>query len=388
MSVKKSVNALDFFGASCGAFLKNGKLVPAYRAEHCGAWPQGITFAAYSRLQSQYIFATESALFESDGNNYRQVCDKGAASPFMVEDYRNGTEETVIIAGNTAATYWNNTFLAIDLGFSLSCGAVHCGRLFGGDGLVLRWSGTNNIADKSEGLHGCGQLKLDPARGNILDLKVFGGKLVAVREYGLTVLSMYGSPENFSVDITDTDCDKIFRNTACVVGDKLYFYSSSGLKYFDGVKICAQQIKHSVTEAKCCAEYAGRYFVAGKNGILCVDISDGDSCLLSESADSMFVKDGVYICNERGLHRLEDGGKFFFKSGAIDFGTGRLKTVTKIDVRGKADIKIISGGFTRIFTGASGAIHPHLRGRSFYIEAEGEGALDGVEIEAEVTDAI
>ena len=394
MSVKKCLNALEYYGDSYGCFLRNGKLAPAYNTLYkYASCPEWAVFAAYSHTAGKLFICTSTALFVSDdGKSFAKFCDFDECSPFMLEDVGGAAARTAVVAGKYAAVYESGAFTIERVRFALSCGAVHCGRVFGADaadGLVLRWSGAGGLLDWAEGIDGSGYVKLDPARGKILDILPFSGKLVAVREYGLTVLGMYGSPENFSVDITDTDCERIYKNTARVYGGKLYFVTKTGIKYFDGNKISPLKIMHEILSPVCAVEFGGKYFIAcEKDYVICADLSDGASCRFLGQAETLFVNDAVFFCGTGAYFKLDCGGAYMFESGAIDFGNGSLKTVTEIDVRGVAQIRISNGKKVRDFLNASGIIRPCMRGKKFFISAEGKSPLDGIAVTAEVMNGI
>lgn len=396
MSKKERVNALESVRKIVGCFLKNGALTPAYAGVNIeNSAPSGVKYAAYSTVAKRYFVCTQSSIsFSEDGRKFTEYGGYDFSSPFLVEDYIGGKATAAVISGTTATVYLDGEMFFETMQENLKCGVLHCGRIFGANGLKLCWSGTNGVNDWGAGIGRSGNLKLDPKRGEVLDMIVFGGKIVAVREYGLTVLSMYGSPENFSVDITDTDCDKVCKSTSRIIGGKLYFYSATGLKCFDGSKISRIECGRAVSDAHGAADYEGRYFLAcrseelNREVILCVEVDSGESCIIDERADALFTAEGVHFFNGGGHKKLERGGEFSFESGDIDFGTDRYKTVVKIEVSGKADLRISNEKYTRFFGGVSGTVKPHMRGKNFKIQAAGSGEVQGIFITAEVTDAV
>ena len=276
---------------------------------------------------------------------------------------------------------------------------MHCGRLFGADkdnAYKLRWSGEGGFSDWKEGLCGSGSLDLDPRRGEILDIVEFGEKLVAVRKFGLTVLNMYGSPENFSAEITDTDTDEIYKGTARVVCGKLVFFTVSGLHTFNGGSV--NRVKHAyvddISEPVCSAELGGKYFLGCKSACLnggavfCYDFAKTAGYLIAVSADAMCSDGHIYIYNGNGAYRLEDGGRYAFIGGSTDFGSDRFKTVTEIFIGGRADIEIGNGRTVRKFLSASGRIRPAMRGKKFTVRAEGSVPVRKLTITAEECNAI
>lgn len=385
MSEKRCADALANLKSLTNGFLKNGAITPAYVwVSHCEGVPSGIKFAAYSAAANRYFACTDSALYSSaDGATYAKVCDLAASSPFLLDD---GTQSAAVISGTKAVVFKDGTPTAVDLSVKLGCGVMHCGRVFGADGYDVLWSGGNGITDWSQGIDKGGKLTLEPARGKVLNLLEFSGRLVAVRKYGLTVLNMFGSPENFSVGITDTDCDEIYKNTAAVVGGKLTFCSASGLKSFDGSRISPVAAPRALNPVRA-VEYAGGYFASCDGGVICLD-TDGNSCFIEGEMDELFIKDGVYACCADGIKKLAAGGGYSFESSEINFGTEREKTLLFVEVSGTADISVSNGKYTRLYTGVSGIIRPRLRGIRFTVKAAGAEPLRGLKLCAEVRDAL
>lgn len=395
MSTKKRVNVLEYAGNTVNSYLGKGKLLPEYSVVNVSmANPYGVLFAKYSKaLEKYFACASDYIAVSGDGEKFITYSLYGDGLPFLVEDCSDGNGRAAVICGNKATVFSNSKETRKDLKYSLSCGVMHCGRLFGADGYTLRWSGAEGFEDWDEGMHGSGYLKLDAERGKVHNLIIYGGKLVAVREYGLTVFGMYGAPENFSVSGTNSDCDYICKDTACVVGGKIYFYSDSGLKSFDGNKISPIALRHGMVNLKNAVEYGGKYFIAGeseeleRNIILCVD-TDGESCIIDTPADVLFVKNGVRFFNSKGQYRLKRGGIFNFESRAIDFGTDRFKTITEIKVAGRAKICVKGENFNRDFQIKNGTVNPHMRGKKFIITAQGNEEISEISVTAEVTDAV
>ncbi len=386
MSFKKTVNALENTRCATNCFSESDFAAPAFRCVQAGICPDGVKFLFYSDANKKLFACTENKIYYYDGSEFIFKYPVKTGTPFAFEDVADGMPRTVIISGSTEVSFSFTTFRTDTLPFTLNCGVSHCGRLFGAFGYYIRWTGKDGHSDWTEGIDKSGYLALDPSRGRVLDLAVFSGRLVAVREYGLTVLSMYGSPENFSVDITDTDCDRVFKNTARTVGGKLMFCTESGAKCFDGNGIKAVATRNEIVSPTCAVEYGGKYFVACNGGIVCVD-GERD-CFIQTEADAMFAAGGVYFCSGGKIYKLEEGGEFHIESGRLDFGTVRSKTVTKIEVFGKADISISNGTFTRIFPNAAGVIRPKMRGINFIVEADGDSRVDRIDVTAEVTDAV
>ena len=393
MSVKRSVNALKSFGGSVNCFIKDGVLKAGFKCVDLVsdrlAYPG---FVAYSEFTKGYFACSETGTFISpDGRYFHRCADYDGSNAFIIDDFIDGAARTIFIFDDKALIYNGDGVFSIEnMNEILHCGVMHRGRLFGAVDYTVKWSGPGGFDDWAGGVGGSGFVTLDPARGRIRKLFEFDGKLIAVRDFGLTVLNMRGSPENFTVGITDTDCEPIYYDSVCVSGDKLCFYCDSGIKCFDGNKITSIKTRHSDMRPWTSAAYKGKYYLGGRNTvldrdiILCVDLEDGESCIIDDVADVIFVKGGIRIFNGSGQKQVVEGGRYTFESGAIDFGTDRYKTVTEIKVTGKAQVSLSNGRYTRHFLIENGTINPHLRGKSFTVTVRGEDEVREVILTAEV----
>ena len=404
MSFKTTVNLLtDGACKPVNCRICGDELVPALCPVSLGGEGiSGVIFADRSEAQNEFYLCDGEGLYASlSEREFWRICNFEGSYPFMIEDIADGEARSVIVSGERAVVNKGERFSMIySLGAALRCGVMHCGRLFGidlADGYKLRWSGAGGITDWKEDIAGSGSLTLDPERGEALDILEYGEKLVVVRKFGLTVLNMFGSPENFSVDITDTDTDEIFRGTARAVCGKLIFCTASGLHSFDGSNIAeiSHRFSGDIYGAKCSAEFGGKYFLScnskslQRGAVLCYDPSDGESYLIDIEADGLYSSGNMYAYNRSGAHRLQEGGEWRVTTGEISFGSGRDKTVTRTFIGGKGlDVEISNGRTTRKFAGVKGLIRPKMRGKSFVFRVAGKSAVGAVTATAEECDAI
>ena len=394
MSKKVSINLLDCAKTAVGCRISHGQLTPALSAVKTGSGvPSGILLAGYSKSAGRFFICNSEEVFVSvRGNDFVSLSPLAGSAPYMFEDVENGVARAVVVNGANALAHDGASFKRFDGAHKLSCGIMHCGRLFGADadnGLLLRWSGEGGIEYGEEKLNGAGSLMLDGKRGAILDISEYGERLVLVREYGLTILSAFGTPENFSAKITDTDTDCIYKGTARAVGGELLFFTSSGLKAFDGTKIrrVAHRYEGRLTSPVSSAEFAGEYFLACAEGVLCYNPADGESYVIGLAANCLCAADCVYAFNGSGVFRLAESGEFTFVS-ETDFGAVKRKTLTEIFVGGVADIEVSCGGKTRSFSGAGGKIRPRLRGENFTVTVRGRTPIASLTARAEVCGGI
>lgn len=403
MSFKTTVNLLsDSNALPVNCRIHGGELLPALSPLNCGgSVPGGVIFAGHAEGAGRFFICDGKSAYASDnGFDFIRLGDFAGDSPFLIEDYDGDTARAVLINGLSAFAHTGKSFKKFDYGANLCCGVMHCGRLFGVDGedrLKLCWSGEGGVSDWEGGMYGSGNLRLDPERGEVLDILEYGEKLVAVRKFGLTVLNMFGAPENFCAEITDTDTDEIFKNTAKVAGGKLLFYTRSGLHYFNGSSIgeITHRYSHDIFLPERAAEFGGKYFLSCQsqslNGgaVLCYDCSDGESYLIDCVAEGLCAAECVCAYGEGSAYAFEGGGEYSFTSGKINFGSGRAKTVTSLYIEGgEVDLEINNGKLTRRFSNVSGLIRPKLRGKSFTVKVKGKNAVFKLTATAEECNAI
>ena len=399
MSVKKSVSVLSHPDRYINCFLKDGVLIPGFsKSMHKNARPlEYTTTAVYSKIASLYIFGGDEEIYVSrNGYDYTRYDYFSCFRPFLIEDYIDGKMQVVFITGPHAAVYNGSGFDKIELPQIFWNGVMHCGRLFSVDGYKVIWSGPKGFSDWEEGINGCGHLELDSARGRPYTLFVLGGKIVIVREFGFTVLSMYGSPENFSVESTDTDSNLIINFSFSVVKDKLYFLTDDGIKCFDGSKITPIPFDYTFLDVQTATSYGGKYFLAGYikefscDMIICIDTELGANCFIDQYACYFCVKNGLEFFDNESHYFLsnERNGSYSFESKELDFGTDKFKTVTEIRVSGKANISISNGRHTKNYTVSDGIVYPHFKGRKFKVTVWGNDRVDDLTVIAEVPDEV
>lgn len=390
MSRKASFDILkeSFLPVNCKS--SGGGIIPVALPVRVGtAVPDGVIYACRAESAGGFFLCTPTDVYVSvRGGDFSRLNALSGSSPFLVEEISDGVPRAVIINGENAVAHTGSEFRGVYTGGNLVSGVMRCGRLFAADGenpLMLRWSGEGGVGDWEEKLGGAGHVLLDPGRGEILNLVNLGEKLVAVRKYGLTLIDAFGNPENFSVGITDTDTDEIYKNTAAVAGGKLYFFTASGLHCYDGeIKRTEHRYSGHITAPKAAVGFAENYYLACGEGIMCYDCSDGESYLIDIVADGICAAECVYIFNSTGAYRIDGEGEYSF---TVKFGSCK-QTVTEIFIGGKADLTLNSGKRSRTFKNACGTIRPRLRGESFTLAVSGTGAISSIVATAEVLNGI
>ncbi|MDE7181766.1 MAG: hypothetical protein K2O41_01865 [Clostridia bacterium] len=400
-AVKSKFKSADVFAADGAVYIScrkdNEGIAPALSAEEItGAPPSGVVRADFIKGAGVCFLYTATELYYTTNLRMYTKLFTYTGQPFTVWQMVDGVPNAVAVTKGNTAFSDGTKFSDYMTNINLYCGVVHCGRLFAAQAdnrQKLVWSGTGGVRDWEQGMGAGGYLYLDPDRGDMLDILEFGEKLVLIREYGLTVVNMFGSPENFSVSMTDTDTDLIVKNTACVVGGKLYFFTKSGLCSFDGSRVHLVEHAHAsgLTAVGGAVEFDGKYFAVcqsgllGKKAILCYDTENGCSYFIDLQAEALCSSDGVYAFAAGKLYKLKEGGGWTYTSGRIDFGTAKKKTVTEISAQGADGIELICGTLSRVFKDFKGAVRPRMRGACFTVKLTGTGAVKKVTATAEVT---
>lgn len=389
----KTVKLADLALLPVSCRVAGGQVVPALSPVYKGEGMGGIYKAAYCKgIKSYLLFADGMMHLSGDGLNFYPLLDTSVKSPFVLDVLKDGQPCAALVFGNAATMLNDDGMEIVLLGEDLISGVMHCGRLFGvtADGLRVCWSKCG-VDDWTQELHGGGSIYLGLDRGGILEILEFGENLVAVRKHGLSLLSMYGSPENFSVKLTDTDTDEIIPRTAKVAGGKLYFCTKTCVCVFDGEFV--SKVKHrfesEIQECHFAESYAGGYYLSCTTAnfgkvVLCIE--GGESYIIDVEADAACVSDKLYVYNGEGIYALENGGGYSVIAEGIDFGTGANKTVTALYAdSGNCGVEISNGTFSRIFQGVNGEVRPRLRGRKFTVTVSGSEPLKNLTVTAEVS---
>ncbi len=394
MSVERTVDLLSLGGGlPINCRICGGQLIPAKSAAAFGGGvPDGAKRAFYSRAAKRFFICTPSGIYVSaGGTNFAELYAASAGNAFFVENIEDGKNFAAVICGAYCIIHTGESFTSRTLDNVLTCGIMHCGRLFGANGLTVYWSDAENFSKTG------GSLTLDAERGEVLDICRLGEKLVFVRKFGLTCADMFGTPENFSVNITDTDTDEIIKNTACAVGGKLFFYTVSGLRAFDGsaVKSVSHRCADEAEEPVQAVAFAGAYYLVCRckslnaGALLCYMPDDGESCFIDAEADCICAAETVYVFSGSDAYRLEAGGKFTFAVDGINFGSGERKTVVKAFLDcGGADFALAGESGARKFLNCRGKVRPRMRGNEFSVAVSGDSPIRKITLTAVQNDAI
>ena len=293
-----------------------------------------------------------------------------------------GKDDFLIVIGGEKSVCATASSVVADSFPDLKCAAVHYFRLFGvdpEDGLTVRWSRAGDVRDWAEELYGAGYVRLSAEFGEVLALVPYNDKLIAVRQYGLTVLRIYGDTEDFRIQFTDTATEEITANTACVCGDKLYFFTADGLRCYDGDDIERPEIDgmEGFGGATCAAALGSTYFACGElegaPAIACIDCAEEQVSYIAAEAGCICSGAGRAVLFNGGLYELKIGSSGSWDSGETDFGEGGVKYLSKLHICGSIQkITVEWNGRRRVYSGDGlKAVKVGALARTFRIIAEG-----------------
>jgi len=395
---------LDLLGGVGGtprhAKLFKGELAPAYSAYNT-TYDENIvpTYAGYSDIAKRFVVCTgEKVLYSADGLNFSYVGALKSGKAFGFSAQTSSGAASFVFGDDEFVSFSDDKTQFTGFSCGMLGGVVKNGRAFGmdaTDGYTIRWSGSNGVADGKQGIYEGGSLRLNPTQGKILNLVVFDGKLCAVRRFGVTEISAFGTPENFTVSYT-AQTDEIYGDTAAVVGGKLLVYTREGLaEYSSGVlKRLDFPLNGYITSPECGAVFGNDYFVAGRDGsgkiVTLAYNSDGYAYIID------YAPKKIVVC-ERGLFMYGGGAStdfkkagYTFESNKFDFGSHGEKTLTDllISADGEVTVTVKSGKKSVRRKCGDGRTHFGVRGRKFCVTVEADCKIGKIEAYAEVESGI
>ncbi|MDE7082475.1 MAG: hypothetical protein K2O89_02070 [Clostridia bacterium] len=395
----KTVDVLAAEGAfNVGCYTDNGRLVPAINSVNkLTAIHDGISAAWYSASIKKYMVFGKNIVWYSDGDMGKHAVGMVVGDTISMVETASGGLASATLFGTTAYFSLGEKFSSRPYKGAIHSCILKNGRLFGidnSDNNKIKWSGEGGFEDWTESISGAGWTIVQNGYGDILNLVVYKDKIVAVREFGLTFFSAYGTPENYKLSYLERKLPKIYANTAAVVGDELLFYTEDGLYSYDGSTVqksstgLAEELLSPTTFA--CAD--GKYFLCGmsktlqRRAVLVVDAIHDNSYLIDAQVNAVAAGDRIFGYESRQEYEFTEGGEYTFTSGEIDFSTRGFKVLKEIAVRGakNVEIEVSNGVISRIVGGVRGKYRPNLRGKCFKITVRGSEEIKGISAVAEV----
>lgn len=388
-------------GVGVGCYVFDGKLKPAYtNANQVGTVMKDIKCAGYFNVIKKHILNCGNYILASDGEMVKPAMRALKADEISFLELNTSSERALEVVGDTIVA----KFLSGD-GASSSkpynggaCGCVRKnGRVFGIDGTnryKIKWSGEGGVEDWTEGISGAGWMVVQWGLGEILNLVVFADTLIAVREFGLTFVSAYGNPENFKQKNYDGTLPKIFKNTACIVGGNLAFYTEDGLYFFDGNKVKKSELElaDEIASPRRATVREGKYYLCGESktlarpAVLVADEGREFAYIIDFPAEALSVGDRIFAYKEKYQYELLKGGEYGYITDWSDFEVKGKKVLKEIIIEcdGEVQIEATNGVISRIVRGVRGKFRPNMRGERFKIAVTGTGEIKKLTAVAEV----
>lgn len=386
-----------------GCAVRNGVITPALA-------PSAITKCKFGQVDCvvastamglYMVKSLKNIYYSRNGLKYDLISSFESDEPFGFEDFE-GEVHRMVLAGNVSSqSVYARSSKLINFKFGICGGQYKSGRLFAIDmenRFRLRWSGEGGAYDWEEGISGAGGVTLESKGGQILNLVNYGDKLVAVREHSLTVVSAFGTPENFKILATDTAVHKTVKHTAAVADNKLIFFAEGGLHYFDGNKISklSHPLEGEISDPTFATAYGNGYMLCCRSKslerevVLFYDFDFNTSYLIDVPAVRIAVTSDIYAYFYASVCTLEKCTEYTFKSGNIDFGTGERKHLNCIEIEcdEPVDLVISNGSFERTFTGVKGRLLVDMCGANFVLSVIGGAEIRNFKAYAEVMSGV
>ena len=386
-----------------GCAVRNGVITPTFAPSDVTEGKFGqVDYAIASTAMERYLIKSQDNLYYSrNGLAFSRIAIYPSDEPFGFEDYDEGVHRLVLVGNTACQIIYVNSSKVSGYRYGIIGGQYKNGRLFAIDTenrFKLRWSGEGGAFDWEEGISGAGWVMLESKGGKILDLINFGEKLIAVREHCLTVVSAFGTPENFKILSTDTATPKIFKHTAAVADNKLVFFAEGGLHYYDGNKIVklSHPLEGEIAEPTLATAYGNSYLLCCRSKslerevVLFYDFDFNTSYLVDVPAQSLVVTNTIYAYFYASACTLDKCTEYTFKSGNIDFGTGDRKHLNSIVIEcdKPVDLVISNGNVERVFTGVKGKLPVDMCGANFLLSVTGDAEIKSFKAYAEVMSGV
>ena len=360
-------------------------LVPAFSAAalSVSGTPSAVGKMYFSGSGDLYVYAA-GTVYRSAGADgaFTAYCGGFSSAPYFSECHE-GEENFIIISDGAVAYRGDGSSASADSCPPVKSGIVHFSRLFGtdaSDARTVRWSAPGDVHGWDGALGLAGHVRLDAEGGDVLKLAVCGSELLAVRERGVTALHVSGDAETFRTDAACRFYEKVFADTAAVCGGKLYFFTPTGMYFYDGrVKKFSCEGLEGFSSPERAAACGGIYFVQGEYGgesaVACIDVSAGDVCYIKAQSSCM-CGGGRAFLYDGGLRELAgEGSAGEWRCDCEDFGTAAKKYLHSVCVYGADTLKISCGGKTFSFASPEGEVKVGVTGRSFSFSATCSGEL-------------
>lgn len=313
----------------------------------------------------------------------------------------SGNNYTGLVSGNKIGLISSTKgMMTYNISVYLADAVMHCGRLFGidmSDGYMIRWSGLYTIANWSGGVDGAGYVKLNPSLGKGLNLFVLNEKIVVVREYGITTITVFGDTRHMRMDL----CEKhrlpaVYSNSSAICRGKLWIFTKNGIYVYDGNTTAKAPFDRIMSDYYLMqpkvVDDRYIYYTAVIRGSKCIFMYDTETGACNPFAKGcfspFFTESKSYAFKGRLLVALDSGyddSDRVWISEPIIYGGNKRAVLKSLTVEG-------SGNFTvetdcdgrKIYASGAGRHRCAESGQKFTFKVTGTGAITSMTAEWEV----
>lgn len=374
-------------GLPLGCKVKNGKVIPAFSIGETVSGPKNVRYATFVHYSNKLYVMNPYSLFSAvEGGNYNIVVTEDAKLPFVIE-YREGTKQVAkAIFDESAVLFRDAAVILRKVPYKICGGVYKNGRVFaidGTDSYRLCWSGEKGIDDWEEKIDGAGWLYTDTELGEIINLLVYKDYIAVIKKQGISLLSAFGTPEEFKV-VSTVVTPTIYQNCSVVCEDKIYFYTADGLYTFNGsvIKKVEIELAKNFTSIVYAMAYGSTVFFAGKHeklyrgAILAYEPQENISYFIDVAATAMASASYPYAYAGSSAVRLEKGKTFTYRSDRIAYFSRRQKSLKSIyvDCENEVDITVQTENRKKVFKNVKGKLSANMRGMFFKVFVTGTDA--------------
>ena len=331
----------------------------------CSLW----RFIRYDYDNAEYVTVdmycgTDGNVYYRSGDAWQQLPGVTFTSPPSAMCYRLYGDDCVIMTSPTDDMYvWDGLSPARRvLSPRITSMAMSGERMFAttaGESNAVYFSDDLDPTEWTESPDAGGFIQLLDERGRLLKVLDFIGYVYIVREYGVSRLHAIGDQSGFSVANLYVAGGGIYDGGVCVCGDVIMMTGADGLYSFDGYsasrKLRAVRLAPSPDASSVYSD--GKYYLAARTS----EESEGNDTLIvydidenTFSVSGMKIKrlcklggDVYAVTSDNKTGRVCKCGEMLgeplvkiWESGALDYGTPRIKTVAEVTLRTDGDITL------------------------------------------------
>ncbi len=249
-----------------------------YIDQICGIWAER-WFNSSSQSYDYYLVLIDSnyklwyvTMIDMFGGFVWQRSTRLSSYPTFFCNYRYDNEDATVYFSNEGMLYFTGSSEGFysDVPAVISC-VVHYDNFFGitnTDRNVFIYTSNLNLRSWTESESST--IEFLDNRGSFNLLVGFNDYVYLFREYGITRISLYSTRNDFSFTHLYTSTSKIYENSICVCGGKIFFMTRDGLFSFSGSsvsKVAENLDKYfkNLDNTNCsCACLNGKYYLSTK----------------------------------------------------------------------------------------------------------------------------